>query len=113
MHIKWCMKNIVHQYARHRVLHARYEPPVTNTGVALASFQSYAQFTTRMRLNTIHGRLGKTSNKSVYQAYINEEQRHDKCTVLHYKRSQKKAVGGEGRGVVKDIAHISFFLLKL
>jgi len=71
-------------------------PPVTNTGVALTSFQSDTQFTTRMRQNTIHGRLGKTSNKIVYEAYINEEQRHDKCAlVLHYKRSQKGS-GGEG-----------------
>jgi len=94
-----------------RVLHARYEPPVTNTGVVLASFQSDAQFTKRMRENTIHGRLGKTSNKSVYQAYTNEEQRQDKFTVvLHYKRSQKRKRGG---GALKDIAHISFFLLKL
>jgi len=113
-----CVLNGVRKTDRAPV-HPTYEycmqgmnPLHTNTGVALASFQSDTQFTTRMRQNTIHGRLGKTSNKSVYEAYINEEQRHDKCAVvLHYKRSQKRK--RRGGGAVKGIAHVSFFLLKL
>jgi len=112
LYIKWCMKNrSCTSTPDIRVLHARYEHPVTNNGVALASFQSDTQFTTRMRQNTIHGRLGKTSNKSVYEAYINEEQRHDKCTdALHYKRSQKRKRRGGGVLLKTSPTLASFYL---